>query len=199
MEIVVVGLSHKDTPVEIRERLSFSREDLVSALKELKGCSHIKECVLLSTCNRVEVYAAVANTHGGANDIRDFLASCHCLDGVNLDDYLSTKSSKDALRHLMRVASGLESMVVGEDQILTQVRDAYRQALSGKATGLLLNTFFQRALNAAKQIRTQTGIGEGAASVSSAAVELARHIFSDLKDKMVMVIGAGQTSELALK
>jgi len=198
-ELLVVGLSHKDTPVEIREKLSFSREGLTSALKELKGCPHIKECVILSTCNRVEVYAAVADTHGGINSIKDFLANYHCLDGVRLDDYLSTKSSKDAIRHLMRVASGLESMVVGEDQILTQVRDAYKEALAGKTTGLLLNTLFQRALNVAKRARTQTGIGEGAASVSSAAVELARHIFCDLKDKTVMIIGAGQMSELALK
>lgn len=199
IELVVVGLSHKNTPVEIRESLFFSRGDLASALKRLKGYPHIRECVILSTCNRIELYAVAADTHACIGSIREFLKNQYHLDKVNLDDYLYAKSSKDAIRHLMRVASGLESMVVGEEQIFTQVKDAYNQALSGRATGLLLNTLFQRALNAVKRVRTQTEIGEGAASVSSVAVELTKHIFQDLREKTVMIIGAGQMSELALK
>ncbi|MHB8765609.1 MAG: glutamyl-tRNA reductase [Deferrisomatales bacterium] len=197
MEIVVVGLSHKSAPVEIREKVAFAPDCLHDALAVMRGLPGLREGVIVSTCNRVEVYAAARSREEGVEDLSRFLAEYHGVPLPDLRPHLYVCAGPEAVRHVFRVASSLDSMVVGEPQILGQVKDAYEQAAQGSATGLVLNRFMHKAFTAAKRVRTETRIAQSAVSISFAAVELARKIFGTLEGKQVLVVGAGEMCELA--
>ncbi len=200
MEILVVGLSHKTAPIELRERLSVSEQDLPKPLELLGNSPEIAERMLIATCNRVEVYAvSEGSVEKAAETITDCLASHHNLEKSRFVDKLYTHTAAEAVRHVFRVASSLDSMVVGEPQILGQVKAAYSIARSQEATGVILTNLLEQAFHVAKRVRTETGIGASAVSVSSAAVELARKIFGDLAGRTVLIIGAGEMAELALR
>jgi len=200
MHIVVVGLSHKTAPVEIREKLAVPESRLGEALARLCAYPGIKEGILLSTCNRVEVYAVVEELESGYSRIQEFLADAHLsLSSEQLTPHLYWQTGDRAITHLFRVASSLDSMIVGESQILGQVKDAFETALTHKTTGLILNKVVKKAISVAKRIRTDTKIAEMAVSVSYAAVELAKKIFSDLGDKTVLLVGAGEMAKLAAR
>ncbi|MGE5849010.1 MAG: glutamyl-tRNA reductase [Candidatus Methylomirabilota bacterium] len=200
MEILVVGLSHKTAPIELRERLSVSEQDLPKPLELLGNSPEIAERMLIATCNRVEVYAvAEGPVEKAVEAITDRLATHHNLEKSRFEDKLYTHTAAGAVRHVFRVASSLDSLVVGEPQILGQVKSAYSIARSQEATGVILTNLLEQAFHVAKRVRTETGIGASAVSVSSAAVELARKIFGDLAGRSVLIIGAGEMAELALR
>jgi glutamyl-tRNA reductase len=195
MSIVVIGLSHHSAPVELRERFAFGEAQVPDALQELRKAGIVSESVVLSTCNRVEIYAATPLVPEKAfEEMKKFLVSHHAYNGT-LGDELYTFREPHSLQHLFKVASGLDSMVIGETEIFGQLKKAYDLALAHKQTGAFLNRAFQRAFNVAKHIRTETNIQRGSVSVMSAAVELAEKIFTSLPEHEVLVIGAGETSE----
>ncbi|HEY3763315.1 MAG TPA: glutamyl-tRNA reductase [Verrucomicrobiae bacterium] len=200
MNIVVIGLSHHTSPVEMRERFAFPDAEIPAALKRLRESGVAEEAVILSTCNRVEIYAATALQPAQAfAELLKFLIAWPRKDELNTsqisNDQFYTLSEPSSLKHLFKVASGMDSMVLGETEILGQIKDAYGLAHTHKHTGAKLNKAFQRAFNVAKHIRTHTSIQRGSVSVASVAVELAEKIFSALADRGVLVIGAGDTSE----
>ncbi|WP_447976606.1 glutamyl-tRNA reductase [Candidatus Nitrospira bockiana] len=198
MHIIVVGLSHKTAPIEVREKLAVPPSRLGEALHRLCGYPGIKEGFLLSTCNRVEVYAVVDEVEGGFAEVQTFLADTHlALSSEELTPHLYWHTGDRAVGHLFRVAASLDSMVVGEPQILGQLKDAFEAALSHKATGMVLNKLVKKAISVAKRVRTETKIAEAAVSVSYAAVELAKKIFSNLAEKTVLLVGAGEMAKLA--
>jgi glutamyl-tRNA reductase len=195
MSVVVIGLSHRSAPVELRERFAFAESNIPEALKQLRESGLITEGVVLSTCNRVEIYAATPLSPADAfAKTRQFLIEHHAYDGA-LGDELYTFAEPHSLHHLFKVAAGLDSMVIGETEIFGQLKQAYELAFTHKYTGARLNKAFQRAFNVAKHIRTETNIQRGSVSVMSAAVELAEKIFTSLAEHEVLVIGAGETSE----
>ena len=198
MDIILVGLSHNTAPVEVREILSFSGQMLSDGIKRLRGYENISECLILSTCNRVEIYAIVDQSEIGIARIKDFLHSYQTtLPLESISQHLYIHKNEAAVKHLFRVAASLDSMVVGEPQILGQVKDAFDTALLNKTTGVILNKLFKKAISVAKRVRTETRIAENAVSISYAAVELAKKIFSSLRDKRGMLVGAGEMGELA--
>jgi len=197
MAILAVGLNHKTAPVEVRERVAFGPDILVAALRNLTGHAQIGEGVILSTCNRTEIYCTL-NTEG-AELITDWLGRFHGVDRGRIAPHLYTRRDRDAVSHLLRVASGLDSMVLGEPQILGQVKAAFQVAADSGATGKLLGRLFQSAFSVAKQVRTDTAIGHSPVSVAFAAVSLARQIFSDLSAQTALLVGAGETIELAAR
>ncbi|MCZ7624773.1 MAG: glutamyl-tRNA reductase [Candidatus Methylomirabilota bacterium] len=203
MEIIVLGLSHKTAPIELREQLHISESNLPDVLDELAGCEPILERMVLSTCNRVETYAVVDDGEGAVEGARrflvEFLAERQKLPAEAFESCLYLLTADRAVRHLFRVASSLDAMVVGESQILGQVKAAYAVALERGATGQILNALMDRALRVAKRVRTETGIATSAVSISTAAIELARKVFGDLTGRTVMLIGAGKMSELSAK
>jgi len=195
MPIVVIGLSHHSSPVKVRERFAFPDAIIPDTLQKLRQSGIAEEAVILSTCNRVEVYAVTEIKETEAFSLlRRFLVDCHDYREALTGEIYAYAEPK-SLEHLFKVACGLDSMVLGETEILGQLKKAYDLALQHKHTGGRLNKVFQRAFNVAKQIRTETNIQRGSVSVSSVAVELAEKIFASLKDRQVMVIGAGDTSE----
>lgn len=195
MPIVVIGLSHHTSPVEMRERFAFSEAMIPEALARIRNSGLAEEAVILSTCNRVELYVA---TTSGQNvpteNIRRFLVETRAYDGP-VHDEIYTLGEPHSVEHLFKVACGIDSMVLGETEILGQLKKAYDLALQHRHTGGLLNRAFQRAFNVAKQIRTETSIQRGSVSVGSVAVELAEKVFLSLNHRQVMVLGAGDTSE----
>jgi glutamyl-tRNA reductase len=196
MNIFVAGLSYKTTPVEVREQLAVHRSRLPCSGCRLKLGGNLSEVVLLSTCNRVEIYGVTPRLNGTVN------ALFQQLSGSDFDftPYLYFKEDEEAVGHLFSVASGLDSMVLGETEITGQVKHAYLTAQEAKLTGRILNRIFQSALQTAKEIRTRTAIGRGATSVGSVAVELAERIFDrDLSEKVVMIIGAGKMGEACVR
>jgi glutamyl-tRNA reductase len=200
MHIVVVGLSHKTAPVEIREKLAIPESRMAEALGRLCSYQGVREGVLLSTCNRVEVYAVVDEIESGYGRIQDFLADAHLsLSSEQLTPHLYWHEGDRALGHLFRVASSLDSMIIGESQILGQIKEAFEVALTNKSTGIILNKVMKKAISVAKRVRTETKISEMAVSVSYAAVELAKKIFSDLTEKTVLLVGAGEMAKLAAR
>lgn len=200
MDIVVVGISHHTAPIDVREKLAFPRKNLSDALTVLKKVTSLMEAVIVSTCNRVEIYVASEETVTATSArIRRFLSEYHKIAENDFANVLYTHHSMGAVKHLFRVASSLDSMVVGEAQILGQIKESYEIAKETGFTGVILNTLFQRAFNVAKQVRSSTDIGEGVVSISSVAVDLAKKIFGELNEKSVMVIGAGPMSELTLQ
>ncbi len=195
MPILCLGLSHHTSPVEVRERFAFAESAVPEALKALRESGVADEAVILSTCNRVEIYASSGgDTRQALAALREFFLKHHNFAGA-LDKELYALAEPQSIEHLFKVASGLDSMVLGETEILGQLKKAYDLALQHKHTGSRLNKTFQRAFNVAKQIRTETNIQRGSVSVANVAVELAEKIFSALHDRQVMVLGAGDTSE----
>lgn len=199
MYIVVIGLSHKTTPVEIREKVSFPETKLKEALDTIKGYSEIKEVIILSTCNRVEIYTVVKDINKGIENVKNFISSYHNIDPLELEKCLYIHTEEKSIQHLFRVISSLESMIVGEPQIFGQLKVAYQASFSNKTTGLIFNTLFKNAISVGKKVRTETDIAKSAVSISFAAVELAKKIFNSIEGKTVMIIGAGKMSELTAK
>jgi glutamyl-tRNA reductase len=201
MPIVVVGLNHKTAPISLLDRLSITESELTKALHQLETYAHVEEAVVLSTCNRIEAYAAVRKFHGGAQDLRNFFAEfCHVAP-EDFTDHLYTYHDEGAVRHLFRVASGIDSMVIGESEILGQVRRAFHFAGDEGLTGHLLGAAFKRALRVGKRARSETAIGRNPVSISSAAVELARRALepSTLAGKRIVIVGAGKMGRLAAR
>jgi len=198
MHIIVFGLNHNTAPIEIRERLFCSENDLPDLLKKLKD-SGLNESVVVSTCNRTEIYFCSENPEECLSRIEPLLTEHFCVKDEWLKNYTYRFVDKDAYRHLFLVASGLDSMVIGEPQILGQVKDAYRIATFHNTTGFFLNKLFHKTFNVAKKIRTETRIGYNPLSISSMAIELSKKIFIELKQKKILVIGAGEMCEIALK
>ncbi len=198
MKLALAGINHRTAPVDVRERLALRTEEIPSAL-DLLQARGAKEALILSTCNRVEVLAAVDESYS-PDSLLDSLAEIHWdLTGEALKAHLYCYEEAQAIRHLFRVASSLDSMIVGEPQILGQLKQAYAQARDHGAVGSLLDAVLTRAFTVAKRIRTETEIGQSAVSVSYAAVELAREIFGSLRKKRVLIIGAGKMSEAAVR
>ncbi|PLX87680.1 MAG: glutamyl-tRNA reductase [Desulfuromonas sp.] len=199
MNILVVGLSHKSAPVEIREKVAFSPTAMAEPLQQMLALPDISEGVIVSTCNRVELYATSRECDGAISRLKDFLADYHQIARDDLNEHLYDFQGEAAIKHVLRVASSLDSMVIGEPQILGQIKTAYGYAAEYKTAGVILNRFLHKAFSVAKRVRTETSIASSAVSVSFAAVELARKIFSTLDDKTVMLVGAGEMCELAAK
>ena len=198
-EILIVGVNHRKAPVEVREQLGFGDGLLDQALRDLMALSPVEEGVIVSTCNRVEVVAATSDGDGAVEALVAFLARGEHLAGEQLGKHLSVYRGREAVRHLFRVAASLDSMVVGEPQILGQLKEFYSRAASVGSAGTVLHRCFHKSFSVAKRIRTETGVASKAVSVSSAAVELACKIFDRLEDKTAMLLGAGEMSELAAR
>mgnify|MGYP003806888525 CR=1 FL=1 len=199
MNIVLVGMNHRSAPLEIREKLSISCEEDSSPIREVLKIPDVLEAMYLSTCNRVEVLARVEDRDGAVKSLKGFIFSHGNLSEEELERCLYVYSGEEAVRHIFRVASSLDSMVMGEPQILGQVKDAYRRCVDQNASGIILNRLLHHTFRTAKRVRTETGIANNAVSVGFAAVELAKKIFGGLKGKTALLIGAGEMSELAAR
>lgn len=205
MSLFILGINHTTAPVEIRERVAFAPERLASALDEVIKVPGIGEVAILSTCNRTELYccqepeletAQAGETH---NRIINWLANYHQLNQEDLQDYIYIHPDHESIRHILRVATGLDSLILGEPQILGQLKDAYHKASQTGTLGTLLDRLFQHTFSVAKQVRTDTKIGASPVSVAFAAVSLSKQIFGDLKEQTALLIGAGETIELAAR
>lgn len=193
MEIFCLGLSHHTAPVEIRERFAIPDSRAGTFAREIAGVPGLGECVVVSTCNRVEFYGAAVTAAAGVEHLERFLA------GREMEvraEFFVRRTATEGVRHLFRVVSGLDSMVLGETEVLGQVKKAYQSAQAAGATARCLNKLFQRAFNVAKEVRSRTNITRGNVSVGSVAVELAERIFGNLSECRVMILGAGEMSEL---
>ncbi|MBN2180130.1 MAG: glutamyl-tRNA reductase [Deltaproteobacteria bacterium] len=199
MDIILVGMNHKTAPLEIREKLSISCDDDTATFEKIKKISYINEALYLSTCNRVEVLAHVFDVAAAETYLKDLVFSHGNLSSEEMERCLYIYRNDSAVRHIFRVASSLDSMVMGEPQILGQVKDAYRRSVEQEATGVMLNKLLHYAFRVAKRVRTETAISNNAVSVSSTAVELAKKIFGNLRGKNALVIGAGEMAALAAK
>ncbi|MFL6277677.1 MAG: glutamyl-tRNA reductase [Blastocatellia bacterium] len=200
MNIVLIGLSHKTAPVEMRERLAFAEACLSDALGSLVDQEIVEEGLIVSTCNRVELLATTAtDPDRGIHHLEEFVCDFHQLPPDTLNGHLYRHADAAAIKHLFRVASSLDSLVVGESQILGQVKEAYQHAADAGTIGRVLSQLMNRAISVAKRVRTETGIAQNPVSVSSVAVELARKIFDDLSNKTVLLVGAGEMGELAAR
>lgn len=198
MHLTLVGLSHKTAPIEIREKLTFPPHRQAEALTALTRGTEVAEAVILSTCNRTEIYAVTA-TEAGSDAVIDFVCEYHDLDRAALSHYLYVIDGGAVVKHLFRVVSSLDSMVLGEAQILGQVKDAYEAACDNSKTGRVLNKLFRQSFEVGKRVRTETAIGESAVSISYAAVELAKKVFDTLEGRTILIVGAGKMSELTAK
>jgi glutamyl-tRNA reductase len=199
MQVFVVGLNHKSAAIAVRERYAIAEADREVFLQRGSRLPHVEELVALSTCNRVELYGASRHPQSAARQLIGFLAESHGGNREELEPHTYYHEGSAAVAHGMKVASSLDSLILGEAQILGQVKEAYRFALDAGTTGGLTNKFFHQVFYTAKRVRTETGIGAHPVSVSYAAVVLAKQIFGDLKDKKALIIGAGKMSGLALK
>lgn len=197
MHILVVGVDYKSAPIEIREKVSFQPNELAEAMVQLKEEKSILENIIVSTCNRTEIYAVVDQLHTGRYYIKKFLADWFQLSKEELSPFLTFYESDAAVEHLFRVACGLDSMVIGETQILGQVRDSFKTAQQEKTIGTIFNELFKQAVTVGKRTHAETDIGSNAVSVSYAAVELAKKIFGNLSSKHILILGAGKMGELA--
>jgi glutamyl-tRNA reductase len=195
MRLFAVGLSHRTAPVELRESVDFARGGVEAALTALAARGTGRELVVLSTCNRAEIYA-VGDTDATVEALGQFFSEYHKIDHAQMAEHLYVHRGADAARHLFRVAAGLDSLVVGEPQILGQVKAAYGVASDGQFTAALTNRLFHSAFTVGKRVRAETGLGEGAVSVSYAAISLAKKIFGDLTGCHVLIIGAGEMAKL---
>jgi glutamyl-tRNA reductase len=199
MNIVVVGLSHKTAPVEVREKLSIPEPKLESAIAQLLNYPHIEEVAILSTCNRLEIYIVAHETELGIREVTQFLADYSKLSVVALRSHLFMLLHQDAVMHVMRVAGGLDSLVLGEGQILAQVKHTHKLGQQYSGIKTILNRLFKQALTAGKRVRTETSIGTGAVSISSAAVELAQMKIESFTSCRVTILGAGKMSRLLVQ
>ena len=196
MQVILLGVSHRTAPVELRERLDFSSRDLGAAIEALALRPSAAETVVLSTCNRSEIYVVSGDPARAREEVTGFLSEYHRLPESVFTPHLFSHDSEAAVRHLFRVAAGLDSIVVGEPQILGQVKDAFQAAAEHHRAGPVLSKLFHWSFLVGKRVRTETGLGEGAVSVSFAAVALARKIFGQLNGRRVLVVGAGEISTL---
>ncbi|MFT8320555.1 MAG: glutamyl-tRNA reductase [Bacillus sp. (in: firmicutes)] len=199
MHIMVVGLNYKTAPVEIRERLTFDSSKIGEAMNQLQNKKSLLENVILSTCNRTEIYAVVDQLHTGRYYIKEFLSEWFGMEQNEFVPYLFVYEQEGAINHLFQVACGLNSMIVGETQILGQVRTSFLEAQKISAVGTVFNQLFKQAITLAKRAHTETEIGGNAVSVSYAAVELAKKIFGTIENKNVLILGAGKMGELAIE
>ncbi|PGS48524.1 glutamyl-tRNA reductase [Bacillus sp. AFS041924] len=199
MHIITIGINYKTAPIEVREKVAFAPNELQDAMNSLKNEKSILENIIVSTCNRTEIYAVVDQVHTGQYYMKRFLLQRFGLKDEELSPYLIIKTGNDAITHLFNVASGLDSMVIGETQILGQVKDSYLLAQENNVIGTIFNHLFKQAITFAKKVHSETGIAENAVSVSYAAVELSKKIFSNLKGCNVLIVGAGKMSNLALQ
>lgn len=197
MSLLALGINHKTAPVEVRERVAFAPEALADAMSAAKDFADLKEIAILSTCNRTEVYCSSALK--GSRALLEWLGEYHDLDPQQLQDCSYAFWDEDAARHMMRVASGLDSLVLGEPQILGQLKSAYSLSQEHGHVGAELGRLFQQTFSVAKQVRTETAIGENPVSVAYAAVSLAEHIFADMSQSKALLIGAGETIELVAR
>ena len=191
MQLKILGINYKTAPVEVREKFSVDKESVRRGLENLECYDGLEEAVILSTCNRTEIYAVISTIH--ADNVRNFLND---LTGGNLENYLYEYTGESCVRHLFKVAASLDSLILGEGQILSQVKDAYTLAKSAGATGTVLNTLFNKAIAVGKVVRTETRIAYNSVSVSSAAVNLAEKILGDLKNCKALIFGAGKMAQL---
>jgi glutamyl-tRNA reductase len=200
MSIVLVGLNHKTAPIAVRERLAFTDEACAASLRALVDGEVVNEGLIVSTCNRVEILATTGDqATEGRERIADFLSRSRCLPQEDFSSHLYSHTGDAAVRHVFRVASSLDSMVVGEPQVLGQVRRAYSLAVEAGTAGRVLNRLVHQAFHVAKRVRSETGIAASAVSISYTAVELGRKVFGDLKGRTVLIVGAGEMAELAAK
>ena len=199
MKLLVTGVSHKTAPVEVRERLAFREETLAAALEELRSQPGVSEALILSTCNRVEIVVTTDDQTDPRAITDAFLSARKAIDPAKLGPHIYRREGKEAIHHVFRVAASLDSMVVGEPQILGQLKAAYGHAKDCGAVCGWLDTLLTKSFGVAKRIRSETGIGQMAVSVSYAAVELARKIFGSLNGRTIMIVGAGKMSELAAR
>ncbi len=199
MKVLVIGVNHRTASVDIREKLAFNGPKLEEGVFGLRKIPEVKEAAVLSTCNRVELYVCASKGSAAADHIKDFLAVFHNLSRQDFEKSLYVHEAETAIRHIFRVSSSLDSMVLGEPQILGQIKDSFDFALNKKTTGVLLNKLMKKAISTAKRVRTETKIAENAVSISFAAVELAKKIFTDLAGKSFMLMGAGEMAELAAR
>jgi glutamyl-tRNA reductase len=197
MTLLSLGINHQTAPVDIREKIAFSPEQLSGALLELQKLPAIKESVIVSTCNRTEIYCDAAD--GSRSAISDWLSSFHNMENSSLAPYLYQHANHEVARHLFRVASGLDSMVLGESQILGQLKASYDQARAGNNVNAILDRLFQHSFSVAKRVRTDTEIGSHPVSVAFSAVNLSKQIFGDLGKQRALLIGAGETIELVAR
>jgi glutamyl-tRNA reductase len=199
MHLTLVGLSHKTAPVDIREKLTFPANVQASALAALTMSPAVAEAVIVSTCNRTEIYAVTAAGHDGPGAVIDFMCDYHDLDRHDLVRYLYISEGEAVVRHLFRVVASLDSMVLGEAQILGQVKEAYEHSFEAGGSQRIFNKLFRQSFEVGKRVRTETEIGENAVSISYAAVCLARRVFDSLEGTTILVVGAGKMSELTAK
>jgi len=201
MSLITLGLNHKTTPVELREKLAFTPEDLPAAVQSLRHLDCVSEAAILSTCNRTELYCTLKPCDDNKSDreLVEWFSHYHGFEPDELKNYLYLHQHEDTIRHALRVASGLDSMVLGEPQILGQMKQAYTQAVTEGTVGTLLGKLFQHAFSVAKQVRTDTEIGASPVSVAFAAVNLSKKIFGELDNLTALMIGAGETIELAAR
>ena len=198
-QLILYGLSHKTAPVDIRGKLVLDMESKSDFVRQLTSKDSIQECVIISTCNRTEVYAVTDDYDSCIDDIREYFISENKLDEEIIDRHFYNFLNAQAVRHLLRVSCSLDSMVVGEPQILGQVKESYKCSLQNEAVGVILNRLFQYAFFVAKKVRYKTKIGSLAISISYLAVELSKRIFDDLSNRSVMLVGTGEMAELAAK
>ncbi|WZY00790.1 glutamyl-tRNA reductase [Bacillus sp. FSL W7-1360] len=196
MHTLVIGFDYKSAPVEIREKLVFTQAQLPHALAQLRATKSIMECIILSTCNRTEVYVVADQLHTGRHFTKTFLANWFQIDKEELAPYLRVRENDEAIKHLFRVVCGLHSMVIGETQILGQVKQAFLCAQKEKVTGTIFNQLFKQAVTLGKHVHSATDISTQAVSISYAAVELGKKIFETFAGKHVLILGAGKMAQL---
>lgn len=199
MYILMIGLNYKTASVGIRERFAFQEETKEKAIRTLKNTKSISEGVILGTCNRTEIYAVVDQLNTGRHYLKSFLSDWFGIDKHEFANFLYIKENNQAVEHLFRVACGLDSMVLGETQILGQVKNSFFQSQNLKSTGTIFNMLFKQAITLAKKVQSNTDIGKNAVSVSYAAIELGKKIFGDFRNKTVVIVGAGKMGELTAK
>lgn len=196
MHIIVLGLSHKTAPIEVREKISFPATEQAAHLDRLLMYPSVAEAAILSTCNRTELYAVVDDPDRGRDELASYLVEFSGYTRAELDKHLYSSTLDAAVHHLFRVVSSLDSMVLGEAQIQGQIKECYSVALEADSTGVIFNKLFANAIRVGKRARSETAIGESALSISSVAVELAMNVFEDMRGRTVLIIGAGEMSEL---
>jgi glutamyl-tRNA reductase len=199
VSVLVVGLTYRKAPVELLERFAFDQSGLLKGLHQLVSAEHVREGVVLSTCNRTEVYALVSGFHAGIAELRRFLSEFHHVPVDEFGSVLDSHYEEDAVSHLFSVASGIESMVVGEPQILSQVREAFRVAGEEGAAGPVLSALFRQAIRVGRRARSETGIGTSVKTFAGAGAELAREALGSLAGRTVLVVGAGKMSDVAAR
>jgi len=199
MEIMVIGLNHSTAPVEVRERITFPGDDDGAVTRMIGDVEGVEEAIVFSTCNRAEVLLTAADAGKSEERLIRSIGEIHGQDPSTFRSYLYVRHGADAVQHVFRVAASLDSMVLGEPQILGQVKEGYRRATKARTTGPILNRLMHRAFFAAKRVRTETGVGSAAVSVAYVAVELARKILGELRDQSILLVGAGEMAELAAR